>query len=336
MAEIVERPKPFSDAAKGIAKRIFRHENTPLIGALAMLIVIFGFITKGITVSRINMTNVLVQSSIRGVAAVGQAFVILTANIDLSVAGVGLFSVMLGSMLMTNRLDENLVGFAVPLLAGIPIMVLTGIAWGALSGSLVSRVGVPALIVTLGVWRITYGAAYFLSEGRVIGELPASLAFFGQGRIAGVPVPIIIFMTVVIIGYFVLNYTTFGRSIYAVGGNPVNAGLCGINVENIKFRVFAISGFLCGVAAVIMLGRVMSGTMRVMQRLEMDTIASVTIGGVSLMGGRGNLIGVIMGVLIIGVINNGMSILGAGPGEMGIVTGAVIISAVTIDYIRRR
>jgi len=333
MAEITERPKP---SAKDVAKHVLRHENTALIIVLVALIAGFGVITNGLTTTRTNILNVLLQSSVRGVSSIGEAFVILSANIDLSVGGMGLFSAILGSMLMTSKLYQNLVGYPVSPLIVIPVMLLVGAAWGTLNGSLSSRVGIPSLIVTLGMWQITTGAAFNISGGRGITGIPEAVAFFGQSSIVGVPMPIIIFIIVAVIAYFVLNHTTFGRHIYAVGGNPVSAWLSGINTKNTILLVFIVSGFLSGLAAVIMLGRTMASSMRTLQGLELDSIASVCIGGISLMGGRGSLIGAIIGVLIIGVINNSLSILGAGADMVAITKGVIIITAVAIDYSRRR
>ncbi len=277
----------------------------------------------------------LLQSSIRGVASVGQAFVILSAGIDVSVGGMGLFCTVLGASIMTSSF-MNVVGDPVPMIIALPIMVLAGIGWGAVNGTMVSRIGMPPLIVTLGMWEITKGAAFQTGSGQSIGFLPEGLLFFGGGRIAGVPVPVIIFIVVAIIGYWVLSYTTYGRSVYAVGGNPVSAWLSGINVKRILFSVYVISGFLAGLAGVIITGRVMSASMISLQGLEIDSIAAATVGGVSLSGGKGSLFGVVFGVLIIGVVNNSMSILGAGPAVQGIVKGAIILIAVAVDYIRRQ
>jgi ribose/xylose/arabinose/galactoside ABC-type transport system permease subunit len=335
MAEIVERAKSFNDTARDIAQRLFRHENAVLIIVLTALIAGLSVISRGVTSTRINMMNVLLQSSIRGVAAIGQAFVMLTAGIDVSVGGIGLFCGLLGTLLMTEGW-QNIVGYPVSLFLAIPIMLLVGVGWGAINGSAVSRIGMPALIVTLAMWQITKGAAFRLSKGQSILQLPYSLAFFGQGSVAGVPVPVIIFIVVAVIAYFVLNHTTFGRSVYAVGGNPVSAWLSGIKVKNIRLWVFVISGFLAGLASVIMSGRVMSASMRTLEGLEIDSIAAVCIGGVSLAGGRGTLIGIVLGVLILGVINNGLSVLGAGPATQGIAKGGIIFAAVAIDCMRRR
>ena len=186
------------------------------------------------------------------------------------------------------------------------------------------------------MWQIANGIGFELSQGRAIVQQPPALALLGSGRIIGVPVPVIIFIVVAAIAYFILNHTTYGRSVYAVGGNPVSSWLAGINVNIILFSVYAISGMLAGLSGVVSNARTMSSSMVTNQGLALDSIASVAIGGVSMMGGRGNLIGVVIGVIIVGIINNGLSIMGALPSMQGIVKGAIIIGAVVVDYARRR
>ena len=322
--------------AKNVARRILRHENTYLFFVLLALIAIVAFATDGLSITRANMANVMLQSSIMGVASVGQAFVILTAGIDLSVGGVGLLSSVLGASMMTRTVYQNIVGAPVSVAIAVPIMILAAAAIGTINGIMVSRVGMPALIITLGMWQIANGLGFAICQGSSIGALPDSMAFLGSGSIGGIPTPVVVFFWVAAIGYFVLNYTPFGRSVYAVGGNPVNAWLSGIKTRRVTFMVYLISGILAGIAGVLITGRVLSASMRSLEGLELDTIGAVCVGGVSLMGGRGNLIGVILGVLIIGVINNGMSILGAGPDTQDIAKGLIIITAVAVDIIGRR
>jgi ribose/xylose/arabinose/galactoside ABC-type transport system permease subunit len=282
------------------------------------------------------MVNVLLQSTIRGVAAVGQAFVMLTAGIDLSIGGVGLMTGILGASIMTEFPWLNIVGYPFSPYIVIPIMLLVGAAWGALNGSLVSRIGMPPLIATLGMWEICKGVAFHLCKGRDLPGQPLTLLFFGQGRVAGVPVPVIMFIALAVVAYFVLEYTTFGRSVYAVGGNPVAAWLSGIKVKNTQFMVYVISGLLAALGGLISTARTMSASMTMLPTQLLDTIAAVCIGGVSLRGGSGSLIGVVIGVLIISVIRNFMSVMAIDPFVQGVVTGAIIITAVAIDYLRRR
>jgi len=335
VAEIVEKPKPLIAIARERAGRLFRHENAALTGVLIGVIFAMGGVTRGLTLSRVNMLNVLVQSSMRGVTAIGQGMVIISAGIDVSVGGNAQMCLMLGAALLTNS-TLNIIGHPLPMGLTVLIMLLTGTAWGIFNGTMVSRVGIPALISTLGLWQITAGLAFRVTRGLTVGELPEGMRWWGSGTVGGVPVPVIIFVAVAVMAYFVLNYTTYGRSIYAVGGNPASAWLSGIKVKNVLFSVYAISGFLSGLAAFIMLARSESGSMQLLKGLEIDCIAAATIGGVSLMGGRGTLIGIILGTLIIGAVNNGLSVLIADPATTSIVKGSIMITAVVIDYVRRR
>jgi len=328
MAEIVEKPKPFSATARDIAQRISRHENALIAGILIVIIAVMAGITRGATLTKANFSHILLHSSTRGIASIGQTLVILTAGIDVSVGGLALMCAILGASIM-----KGTTGFPV---GAIACALLLGLGIGAVNGSLVSRIGMPALIVTLGMWQVTRGGAYVICRGTTIRHLPEAMRFFGQGNVAGVPVPAIIFIAVAAVVYFVLYHTTFGKSIYAVGGNPVSAWLSGINVRNVYFMVYVISGFLAAIAGVILMSRMMTAGMNTVMGLELDSIAAVCIGGISLMGGRGTLIGAVIGVFIIGVINNGMNVFGINPAYYSIVKGAIIIGAVAADYIRRR
>ncbi|MBA7678456.1 hypothetical protein ES703_86732 [subsurface metagenome] len=189
MAEIPEKPKP-SVTVRHAAQRIFRHENAILMAVLIAMIGVLGVITKGMLVTRANIMNIILQSSMRGVSSVGQAFVILTAGIDLSIEGIALMVVTLGATLMTGTTPFPFVPLA--------IMLLVGAGIGSLNGLSVTRVGMPALMVTLAMWQIAKGGAYQISRGYTITKLPPGMAFLGSGVVAGVPVPIIIFIVVAV------------------------------------------------------------------------------------------------------------------------------------------
>ena len=333
MVEITERPARAK--ARVIARRFFGHENAPLLFVLIAIVLIMGYFTGGKTLSLANMRNTLLLTSINGVAAIGQGFVILTAGIDVSVGGNAMFCSVLGAGVMASNW-QNIIGHPLPVGLGALIMLLAGLGWGSVNGVLVSRVGIPALISTLGMWQITYGAGLGVSQGHDIGWQPDALGWFGSGSVAGVPVPVIIFVVVAVVAYFVLNYTTYGRSVYATGSSPVSAWLSGVKVKRILFSVYAIAGFLAGLASFTMLGRQLFASNRSLEGLEIDSIAAATVGGISLMGGRGTLIGVVLGTLIIGIVDNAMTVLNADPATIGVAKGAIIILAVVIDYIRRR
>ena len=335
MAETTEKRQSTSHRFRDIVRRFGRHENMVLVVVLIALIGGFSVLSKGLTSSAVNMMNILLQSSNRGVAAVGQAFVILSSGIDVSVGGVGLFCSLLGVVLMTES-SANIIGYPVSTYIVVLVMLLAGTGWGVVNGLSVSRIGMPALIVTLAVWQIASGLGFQISGGVSIGELPDNLAFLGSGIVAGIPVPVIFFIVVAAVSYFVLNHTTFGHSVYATGGNVISAWLSGIKVKKILLSVYVISGFLAGLTGVIMTSRVMSASMKTLVGLEIDSIAAVCVGGVSLVGGKGSLVGVVLGTLIIGVINNAMSVLAAGPAVQRILKGGVLFAAVAIDYMRRR
>ena len=331
MAEIVERRKPVRAIARDTVGYLFRHENATLAIVLIAITGGLAVLSRGLTISRTNLSNILVASSIMGIASVGQTFVILTAGIDLSIGGSAVMSSLLGAALITGfrGFPQLAVGVA------IVIMLLFAAGVGAINGLGVTRIGMPPLILTLGMWQILGGSALLTTQGLVIYGLPESIAFFGQGHIAGVPVPIIIFIAVCVIAYFVLYHTSFGRSVYAVGGNQIGAWLSGIKVRNILLSVYVICGFLAGLAGLMSIGRTTTAGIRTAAGLELQSIAAACIGGISLSGGRGTLIGVIIGVMILGVIRNGVNVFAVYPAYDRIIMGAVIVSAVAIDCIRK-
>jgi ribose transport system permease protein len=316
--------------ARKVARRILGHENTVLGLILIVLISIFAVLTKGGNLTQRNVLGVLVQSSVRGIAAMGQTFVILTGGIDLSQGSIALLTMAMAGEYMQGRVGIQ------PTAAGIAIMLFVSMAIGSTSGLAVSRIKMPALIVTFALWIALKGAALRVSGGYVITNLPEQIAFLGQERIAGFPVLGIAFITIAAITYFVLHHTTFGRSVYATGGNPAGAWLSGIDVKKIQVWVFAISGLLAGVAAWATMSRIACFTMAAVEGLEIDSIAVTVVGGISLMGGRGSVIGVVIGTFIFGVISNGMNIMGVAPAFQTIAKGLIIYAAVAIDYLRRQ
>jgi ribose/xylose/arabinose/galactoside ABC-type transport system permease subunit len=309
-------------------KRLIRHENAVLVIILAALAAGFGIMSKGYALSPSNMTNVLVQSAARGVAAVGQTFVILSGGIDISVGGIALVTLNAAGLMITGTTGLPM--------GPIAIMMLIGIGLGAFNGFAVSRMQLPPLIITLAFWGILKGVALIMTGGATIVRFPKEIALFGQGRIAGMSVAVIIFIVSAAVAYFVLHHTAYGRSVYAVGGNPVSAWLSGLKTSNVLFLVYVISGFTGALAGLITMSRTMSASQVAVSNLELDAIASVVIGGVSLAGGRGNIIGAVIGVIIIGVVNNGMNILELPPAYHDVVKGAIIWVAVAVDALRRR
>ncbi len=327
--------RSFGTKAKAIGQHFYRSDYFILLMVLLGFVGVAGFVTRGLTARPANMMNILFQSSIRGVASVGQLFVILTAGIDLSVAGVGLVTAIFGAATMTEAIPLNIVGHPISPFIIIPLMLLIGGGLGTVNGLTVSRGGIPPLITTLSMWQIALGIGWLLCGGRSLTELPEFLFPIGIAKVGGVPVMVIGFIAIAAIAYFVLQHTVFGRRLYAVGGNPVSAWLSGVNVQGTILFAYVISGFLSAMAGVMETLRILAASMRVLVGLEMDTIASCVVGGVSLFGGQGNVIGVVIATLIIGVLNNFMSVLGANPSTQGIVKGAIILAAVAINQRRK-
>jgi ribose transport system permease protein len=322
---------------KKYARIAVRHESFVLVVILVLLMVVFNVISEGVFGRPGNLVNIIIQSSTRSLAAVGQAFVILTAGIDLSVGGVATLAVTMGGALMTAT--PGYLG-PIPMGVGVLTMLLVGAGFGAINGLLVSRLRVPSLIVTLATWQMALGIGSHLTamgtgKPAVIAELPPALATLGQRGPGGVPTPVVVFIAAIAIGYFVLNYTTFGKSIYGVGDNETAAYLSGIKTRNVKFWVYLISGFCAAIAGLLQMGRVLAASDKLVGTLELDSIAAVVVGGVSLFGGSGSLIGVLIGVLIIGVINNGMNIVGLNVWTQNLVKGSTIFAAVAVDAWRR-
>lgn len=304
---------------------------------LIFLIALFGLLTGGVTYSQRGLLNILLQSSITGIAAVGQTFVMLTGGIDLSLYGIGILASVMGGAMMTSRPDLNVIGGRqLGPATGIAIMLLTGAAMGTLNGLLVATFRVPSLIVTLGTWQIGFGFAQLVGGGYTITNLPPTLSGLGQGTIFSVPFPVIAMIATFALAYVVLHFTTFGRSVYAVGGNAASAHLSGIRIGRIQFLVFLISGLTVGLAAALNESRMMAVSLRTLSGLQIDSIAAVAVGGVSVYGGRGSIVGVLLGTLIIGVLDSGLGALGVSTEVMNTAKGAVIIIAVSGDYLRWR
>jgi len=295
---------------------------------LALLIILLAIFTQGTFIRLSNIVNVLVQSSIVGIATVGMTFVILDRGIDLSVGGVACLSGAIGAIMMVK--------LGVPWILSVLAMLAVGIIAGFVNGLVVALLGVAPFIATLAMMSIGFGFAQFILGGRTVFGLPPQHAVFGQGYLLGIPVCVIMLFAFVGVAHVVLRYTPFGRQLYAMGGNPEAAWLAGIPVRRNRIAVYSISGLMAGFAGLVSTSRIMCGQILIGQGLELDTIASAVIGGVSLFGGEGGVGGALLGSLLIVSINNGLNLLGVSPFIQTAVKGLVILAAVVIDVLRRR
>ena len=289
---------------------------------LIILVIVLSFLSDYFfTVN--NLLNIIRQVSIIAIMAFGMTFVILTGGIDLSVG-----SLLAVSAAVTAGLIINVGIFY---LLVIPIGMLIGVLLGGFSGLMVAKAKMPAFIVTLGMMTIARGLTLIYTDGRPISGFNEDFRFIGAGHIGGIPVPVIIMLIILLLCYITLKKTPYGRYVYAIGGNEEAAKLSGINVDRIKMSVYALSGLLSAISGIILASRLNSAQPTAGSGYELDAIATVVLGGTSLSGGQGGVIGTIIGALIIGVLNNGLNLLNVSSFYQQVAKGAVILIAVYID-----
>ncbi|WP_276643836.1 ribose ABC transporter permease [Caldibacillus debilis] len=300
----------------------FFQKMGPLLGLLLIVIVLTILSPNFLTVT--NILNVFRQVSINALLAFGMTYVILTGGIDLSVGSILALCSALAAGFMTDSMD--------PVLAVSAGLVL-GALMGAANGFVIAKGKVAPFIATLATMTIFRGLTLVYTEGRPITGFSDSVAFkmIGRGYFLGVPVPVYIMLAIFLILYLVLKKTTFGRGVYAVGGNEEASRLSGLNVDRIKIGVYTISGLLSAFAGIILASRLNSAQPTAGISYELDAIAAVVIGGTSLSGGRGRIAGTLIGALIIGVLNNGLNLLNVSSFYQQVVKGGVILLAVLLD-----
>lgn len=269
-----------------------------------------------------NFTNVARQISINGILAVGVTFVILTAGVDLSLGSV----VALSGVACATFAHPGDYSVFVPIAVGL----LTGAACGLVNGVLVTRGGVAPFIVTLGMMTIARGLALIVSGGRPVADMSNELTALA-GDFLGVPIFVLCFAGVAFAAWFFLRNFRLGRHIYAVGGNENAARAAGVPVEKVKLFAYGLCGLLTGLAGVVLAARITTGQPNAGQAYELDAIAAVVIGGTSLAGGVGTITGTLLGVLLIGVINNGLDLMGVSSYYQAVIKGVIIVGAVWLD-----
>jgi ribose/xylose/arabinose/galactoside ABC-type transport system permease subunit len=302
---------------------------------LGALVVVFALLHPNF-LSAFNLLNVLRQVSISGLIAIGMTFVILTAGIDLSVGSLVALCGLVGAYVAKGGLENRFaVGGAAE--AGNPVIlaflaaVAVGMAAGAVQGAAITRLRVPPFVVTLGGLTAFRGAALLFSGGGPISGFGPDYTWWGQGRIATIPVPVVIFLAAAAAAHVVLRHTRFGLHVYAVGGNAAAAELNGVNARRVTFLVYVIVGFFCGLASFLLSARLNSAEAVAGLGLELDVIAAVVIGGTSLFGGVGSVFGTVVGALLIGVLRNGLVLLNVSSFIQQIVIGLILVAAVAFD-----
>jgi len=274
-----------------------------------------------------NLSSVVRQTAVINVMALGMTIIIVAGGIDLSVGAVLAFSGLLGTMAMEAGL---------PIPYGIAIGLLCGLFWGTTNGLLITQLKINPFIVTLGTLGIARGLTLIISNGLPVHGIPQQFSFLGEGNLLGVPVVLWILVFCAGLTHLILEHTRMGRYAFAIGSNPEAAYYTGIPVAFHTTAVYAYSGLLCGLAGMIEASRLMTGQPTAGQGYELQVIAAVVIGGGSLRGGEGSVIGTLIGAFIMGLLSNGSDLLGISPYLQQAIIGAVIVLAVAVDELRKR
>jgi len=313
-------------SARAVASHLIRRREAAIFLALAIMIAVIGVIAPNF-VSGSNLYQVARQVSFVAIVAIGQLFVILHGGIDLSVGSVLSLAGMAAGYGMQLGIHPAL---------AVLIGTCAGLVMGAINGALVAFVRISPFITTLGMLSFASGMVLGLSKGWPITDIPESFQPIGQGSLFGLPIPVLIMLVLAVIAHIVLTSTAFGRRTYAMGGNEQATFLSGINTGRIKFMLYVISAGCASLAGIILVARYNSGQPDAGKGVELDSIAAAVIGGTSLSGGAGSVLGVVIGACIMGVLTNGLVLMEVSSYWQTAIIGVVIVLAAVLDRAKRR
>lgn len=297
----------------------------PLI--LLALVVLMTILQPGVFLTLGNFRSILLAISVYGIMVCGTIYTILLGGIDLAV---GATAAMSGACTVVIIVQGGYTTSSVIL--GVVVGLVAGILTGAIHGIIISKFAVPPFLITLATQNIVYGVAQLLTGNQVISCLkPKVFTAIGGGRLLGVPSSVYILVIIAIISWFILNKTTFGRQVYAVGGNQEASNLSGIPSGRVTVAAYAFSGFTAGLAGIVLASMNQQAIAKAAQGYENDVLTAIVVGGTSLMGGEGSLQGAMFGALLVGIINNGLRLMGVPSTYHSVVKGVVIIAAVSFD-----
>ena len=303
-------------------RRAMASQEARVLLGLILLVVFFSIGTPHFLDQR-NLFNVARQITMLSIVAFGMTVVLLAGGIDLSVGSVmAVTGVMVAALMKRYEV-------AVPM--AVLLSVMAGLAIGTINGMVTNYLGIPAFIATLAMMTIARGLVLLYTTARPIYDFPKAFDFIGQGYVGPVPFPVIILAMIFALMYAMLKFTVLGRYAYAIGGNAEVCRLSGINVKLNSTLLFAISGLCAGIAGVILASRMAAGEPTAAQGMELDAIAAVVVGGTSLFGGKGTLVGTLLGAFLMGILANGLSLMGIEPFIQMAISGVIIIIAVTIS-----
>lgn len=295
-----------------------------------------GYWSENYFLTKENAIIILRQVSINGILAIGMTFVIITAGVDLSVGAIlALAGIIAARFATTSNLaiGDTASAFYLPILIAIAI----GAICGFINGAIIAKYNLQPFIVTMGMLSVARGLALLSTDGNPVSQLNSDFRWIGNGYIFDtIPVPVVIFFLIFIFAWILLNKIPFGRYIYAIGGNEKSTRTSGINVFKIKVIVYTLCGILAAIAGLVLTARTGSAQTNAGTAYELDAIAAVVIGGTSMVGGVGTLMGTFFGILIIGVLNNGLDLLGVQSYYQQLIKGILIVVAVMLDPSRKQ
>ncbi|MCM3651784.1 ABC transporter permease [Metabacillus litoralis] len=311
-------------------KTFLKSKEMSIVGVVLLLCITLAFVSP-VFLTADNLLDVLKANSVIGILAVGMTLIIITGGIDVSVAAVTSAVCVITVKLMMIMPDHF-----ISLLLAFLVAPLLGILLGALNGVLVSKIKIPAIVVTLGMMSIINGLVLYITNGVYLNSsnFPQTFINFANIKIFGVSIIILIFAAVAFLTWYILKYTLIGREVLAIGGNKESAVRVGINFDKVQIFVFSYMGFLAGIAAIAQTAYTKSVDPNGMLGLELMVIAAVVLGGANIMGGRGTILGTVLGVLLLGIIQNGLILAQIDPFWQKVFTGIIILLAVSFDQLQ--
>lgn len=300
-------------------------------GALLLLAicicVFFSVRTGGLFIGGQNIKNILVSASLNGIIGIGMTFVLITGGIDLSVTG---------NIIMTSLFISQMMVNGIPWILCLLAALLIGTLVGVINGLAVGKFQMVAFVVTMAMNSITTGIGKLYTDGMTLYGFPKNHEIFNKALFGILPGSVLMMAAVAILAAVILKYTDYGRKLYAVGGNSRAAWMSGIRTSTVVTLAYIISGFLCGMGAILMTSKLMSASSTMISGTEMDAIAAAVLGGTSLAGGIGSVTGTILGAITIAMITNGLNLMGVSPFAQEICKGVIIFAVVAIDAIQKR
>ena len=315
--------RPDNHKARVSFKQIVQRRESAMFIFLVLILVGMSVARPDTFFSTQNFVNILKQISLVAIIAVGQTFIMITGGIDLSVG----YSLGLGGIVMTKFMSIGMNSWG-----AILVGVLTCVLIGLLNGLFITRLNLPPFIVTMGMANIARGLTYIITQGFPISTNNGFVLALGNNSIGMIPIMAIIMLVIVAAAVYLLGYTSFGTRILSIGGNETATMLSGINVKRYKVLVYSLAGLLCGIAGVIMVGRLNAGNPNAGNSFDMDTIAATIVGGTALSGGEGTVVGTLFGALLLGIIKNSLVMLDVNMYWQTVAVGAIIILVCAVDY----